>query len=535
MEQQTSTEYDRVAYPSYTHPQTHPDRMAVIGALLGLQPAPISASRVLEVGCGDATNLIAMAWTLPQSEFVGIDLAATAIGRGKALCRDLGLANVRLIDGDLSDLPENLGRFDYLIAHGVYSWVKDQVRQRLLRHCRERLAPHGIAFISYNAYPGFHLRKLLREMLLFHVREANSPAERLQHAKSLLRFLAQGDKGQDEFRIWLKAECERIEGYPPGHLYHDDLAPVNEACYFTDFIAAAAREDLQYLAEADFFETSDESFDDQTREALREFGTNRILREQYLDFLKCRRFRQTLLCRSEVPLLMQPKMETVRSFRVCSSASCVGGSVNIQPGVTCRFESPKRAKCETDLPLGKAALGILQTAWPGSLPFEQLLLTAREHLAAHAVTVESPEVCREVLGGFLLRLYGVGLVDFRTYEPPMASEVDSKPIVYPLARWQAAHGEFVTSLFHTQVKIEDEIGRVILTWLDGSVDLEQLRDRLWQYLKAKKMVAAGNGEEDLARQKLAAKLTQKLQQLARLGLLVDAQECERRDLAQPGI
>jgi tRNA G46 methylase TrmB len=73
MADQTLTAYDEVLYPSYTHNQTHPDRLATIATLFGLTPAPVERCRVLELGCGNGSNLVPMAYGLPGSEFVGID------------------------------------------------------------------------------------------------------------------------------------------------------------------------------------------------------------------------------------------------------------------------------------------------------------------------------------------------------------------------------------------------------------------------------------------------------------------------------
>ncbi len=524
MDKPELTEYDRVTYPGYTHPQTHPDRMAVLGTLFGLSPAPVTACRVLELGCGDATNLLPMVWALPQSRFVGVDLAPTPISRGNRICRELGLTNARLVQTDLSEITSDWGSFDYVIAHGLYSWVPAPVRENLLRVCRDLLSPNGIAFVSYNTFPGFHLRRMLREMMFFHVQGLPSATERVDQAQALARFLGGGQQTRDEYRLWLKAECDRVLDHAEGHLYHDELAPVNEAFYFTEFVEAASRFGLQYLAEADFFEMWDDVFEDSIRETLKSLGRNRVVREQYLDFLKCRRFRQTLLCRAEARLTAEPGLESVAGLRVSSPAACEQAMPDLRPGVNCAFETPKGAKCQTDLPLGKAALAILGATWPASLPFGELLEQVREDLAREGIAVAGTEACRDVLGGFLLRLYRRSVVEFHVYQPPLAREVGDRPLAPPLVRWQAAHGDWVTSLLHIAVKVEDEIGRTMLTWLDGTVDREQLRRRLWELLKEKKMSGMETAEDEKAQQELEARLAEKLRQLARLGLLTDLAE-----------
>src|SRR5215475_10805167 len=205
-----ASRYDSVLYPSYTHPQTHPNRLSVIGTLASLTPAPPARCRVLELGCGDATNLVPMAWTLPNSEFVGLDLAALPIVKGQETVAALGLRNLRLVQADITAINGDWGKFDYIIAHGLYSWVPHEVREHLLELCRVLLAPQGIAFVSYNALPGGHMRSMLREMMLFHVRGFESPEDRIDQARALAQFLMQAQVPADEHRGWLKAELEGV-------------------------------------------------------------------------------------------------------------------------------------------------------------------------------------------------------------------------------------------------------------------------------------------------------------------------------------
>ena len=150
MSDQSLTAYDDVPYPSLAHVQTHPDRLATIAALFGLETAPVEKCRVLELGCGDGTNLVSMAYGLPNSEFIGIDAAGRAIAAGSEMTRDLSLHNVRLQQLNLMEFEADGERFDYIVAHGVYSWVPDPVRDRILAICSESLSPNGVAYVSYN-------------------------------------------------------------------------------------------------------------------------------------------------------------------------------------------------------------------------------------------------------------------------------------------------------------------------------------------------------------------------------------------------
>src|SRR5437763_5023612 len=137
--------YDIVPYTSLPFAQTHPDRLAALATLFSLDPPPLERCRVLELGCASGGNLIPMALTLPDAEFVGIDLSPVQIGEGQAVVAALGLANVRLSATSITDFDHGSGPYDYIIAHGVYSWVADAVQARMLEICERQLATKGIA------------------------------------------------------------------------------------------------------------------------------------------------------------------------------------------------------------------------------------------------------------------------------------------------------------------------------------------------------------------------------------------------------
>lgn len=509
--------YDKVPYPGYTHAQTHPERLAVLGQLFGLKPATVGQCRVLELGCGNGSNLVPMAWSLPGSEFVGIDLASRPVAQGQQMIADLGLRNARLVHGSITDIDASWGCFDYIVAHGLYSWIPAEVRDRLMVVCRQCLTPQGIAFVSYNAYPGCHLREMLREMMLFHVRGFDA-AERVQQAKSLARFLAEGTDSGDEYGLWMKAELDRVLDHDEGHLYHDELSEINQPFFFTQFISQAVRHGLQYLAEADFFEMSAHLFTPSTRAVLGEIAHDRIRREQYMDFVKCRRFRQTLLCHREVELAAEPLPEAIGGFHISSPAECRTHPVDLHPGKNVLFQSPKGAKAETDFAPGKAALQLLGELWPDSLPFGKL--AAQIDLRLRDVGVEEHGgLDNESLCRFLLQLYGAGIVEFRTSAPPHISLPGDCPVASPVARWQIQHGTTVASAFHNAVQIEDEIGRQLLSLLDGKNNRASLTEKLLQFIRSKGVPANPHESESQQRKIINGELERNLAKLGRLGLL----------------
>jgi methyltransferase-like protein/2-polyprenyl-3-methyl-5-hydroxy-6-metoxy-1,4-benzoquinol methylase len=514
------TRYDIVPYPGYTHPQTHPDRLAVIGSLFRLTAAPVTRCRVLELGCGNGSNLIPMAFGLPDSEFTGIDLARLPVGQGQQTIRELGLKNVKLIHGSVTEFDAGHEKFDYIIAHGLFSWVPEEVRSHVLSLCRSCLSPHGIAFISYNARPGSHLRNMLREMMLFHVRGFEAPEERMRQAQALVKFLADAQDTKDEYRLWMKAELDSILGHEPGHLFHDELADISEPFSFSQFNQKAESHGLKYLGEADYFEMFDYGFKDSARAALKQLGKNRILREQYLDFLKCRRFRQTLLCHTEAPAQTEPIAAQVCNFFIGSSAKPANGETDLRPGATVAYKTIKGAQCATDFSLGKAALNLLCAANPMPLAFDELIQKALAMLHGAGIAVEDDCPPTEKLSAFLLDLYSAGVVEFRTMLPRVTQTISEKPLVSALTRSQVQRGTFVTSQFHMAIKIEDEIGRCLLASLDGTLDRNALLDKLWQLLRSKNALDLQGQDEADVRQKIKMQLENNLLKLARMGLLI---------------
>src|SRR5689334_20611178 len=133
--------YHQVPYPTAAQRSTHPDRLAAIATLFGMRPAPIASCRMLEIGCGDASNLLPLAYHLPQGRFTGVDLAARPIARARKQARDLGLRNLSLHALDLAAIDRSFGQFDYILVHGLYSWIPEPARDNLLAVCRARLAP----------------------------------------------------------------------------------------------------------------------------------------------------------------------------------------------------------------------------------------------------------------------------------------------------------------------------------------------------------------------------------------------------------
>jgi len=234
------TAYDETPYLSQAYGHTHPDRIATIASLFGVKVQSIKNCRVLEIGCASGMNIIPMASSLPDSHFVGIDLSSRQIAEGNKLTESMGLKNIELKHLNILDVDKTLGSFDYIIAHGIFSWVPENVQDKMFQICSDLLSPNGVAYISYNTFPGWHFRGLIRDMMLYHTASLQVPAERAQQARAVLDFLSQSVPTNDNaYGIMLKNEVELLRQHADAYLLHDHLEATNEPIYFADFEARA--------------------------------------------------------------------------------------------------------------------------------------------------------------------------------------------------------------------------------------------------------------------------------------------------------
>ncbi len=456
--------YDRILYGSLPVADAHPDRLATLACLFGLEPAPVEACRVLELGCGDGSHLIPIALSFPGSRCAGVDVAGVPIEAGRQLAGKLGLGNIVFHQLDLADVDAGFGEFDYIIAHGLYSWVPPAARDRLLAVCKSNLARNGVAFVSYNTYPGCHLRDMMREMMLYQSRDIADPELKLKHAYALVNFLASSEPKSGA----LREELAALQSRSAPSLFHDDLAEVNEPVYVHQFVDHARRHGLEYVAEAEFKAVQYGGLSHETVQTLRLVaGGDKIQEQQYLDFMRCRRFRQTLLCHRELPVLDAPDAQRVTQLRVASFLQPVSACPDLDSASEEEFRSSGGQSLKTNLPLAKATLFCLSKRWPLAVPFGDLAGEVRLQLSPGP---DTPMPLAELL----IRLCTSGVVELHSVPSKFTTEVSERPRAFSLARVQARGGTRITTLRHTTVELQDDLVRQLLLLADGTRDRQQL-------------------------------------------------------------
>ncbi len=469
-----SNAYDAAPYPDLSYVNTHPDRLAVMATLLGLSPAPVTTARVLEIGCAGGGNLIPMAFALPGAHFVGFDYSARQIQDGQQRIRHLGLRNIELACHDLTTVGDGLGDFDYIIAHGVYSWVAADVRDQLLALVKRLLRPHGVAFVSYNTYPGWHITGVVRDVMLLRARDIDDPAEKARVARASLRFMAEhvADTAYGAiFRSYNDFLQDGLKATNDAFLLHDELEETNDPVYFTQFVEHIEAHGLQYLIEAELREVLPHTFSPETQTALQQTARSTLELEQLMDFLRNRMFRQTLLVHEDAPVRRSLHPQPVMGLWARSMAQRADDAGGATPGVG-QFTSKDGATLTTDHPVSIAAMMELGQRWPRALRFDELLAAAQRSDYARARPPRpgaSPDEL--VLAANLLRGLGYSnqLVSLYSFHPALTTAVSDEPLASPVARLEAASRTVVTNLWHERVTL-NPAQAALLPLVDGTRD-----------------------------------------------------------------
>lgn len=299
------TIYSELGYKSMPFPYTTPATLEAYAALVGVSAPNPKTARVLELGATYGGNIISQALFNPDATFVGIELSQEQVEKGNEVIANAGLTNVSLIQSDIASIGSEIGTFDYIIAHGVYSWVDDGVKDALLRLIDEHLAEDGIAYISYNTYPGWHTMDEVRQLMMFSNRDKTqfNHKEKVLHGKTIGSIVGSQILKYDnlkernsKFLGALRSVMQKDEYY----VGHDHLEPNNDPVYFYQFNDHLGAHNLAYLCDADLTLSMVRSFDADIADTLDKLALNdHVAQEQYLDFMLDTTFRKSIICKAK--------------------------------------------------------------------------------------------------------------------------------------------------------------------------------------------------------------------------------------------
>ena len=299
------TIYSELGYKSMPFPYTTPATLEAYAALVGVSAPNPKTARVLELGATYGGNIISQALFNPDATFVGIELSQEQVEKGNEVIANAGLTNVSLVQSDIASIGSEIGTFDYIIAHGVYSWVDDGVKDALLRLIDEHLVEDGIAYISYNTYPGWHTMDEVRQLMMFSNRDKAqfNHKEKVLHGKTIGSIVGSQILKYDnlkernsKFLGALRSIMQKDEYY----VGHDHLEPNNDPVYFYQFNDHLGAHNLTYLCDADLTLSMVRSFDADIADTLDKLALNdHVAQEQYLDFILDTTFRKSIICKAK--------------------------------------------------------------------------------------------------------------------------------------------------------------------------------------------------------------------------------------------
>lgn len=463
--------YDLVPYEDHPYPPSHVRHLETMARLFNMQPADITHCRVLELGCAAGGNLLPQAEDLPDSTFLGVDLSERQIDKACQTVADLGSKNIEFRAASILDIDDSWGQFDYIISHGVFSWLPPEVQEGLLAVSARNLAPNGVAYVSYNTYPGWHLANVVRDVMRYHTAQFSNPEKQIEQAMAMLEFLVELGTDDRPATQVLREEFNLLKRLNnQSYLFHEHLEAENHPVYFYQFMERAQAYGLQYLAEPRLSLMLLKNMPPQAQEKFQRLDLLR--REQYMDFVRGQRFRMTLLCHRDQVLNRTVTPDRMKGFSFAAAGPLQSKQVDIRNDSRCDFVFGA-GTLTTGHRVTKAAMVYLDECRPRYVPFRQLLLTSAARVGPSLVTAGSLPEEEQALAANLLLAYSVDAVKIAVHPSQVVTQLTACPVASRLARLQAARGPCMTNRNHESVRL-NALTRRLVHRLDGSHDRRSL-------------------------------------------------------------
>lgn len=477
--------YDEVPYPNLVHGRSHPRTTGAMAALFSLDPPPVETARVLDLGCAAGMNILAMACDLPEATFVGLDISKNQIETARQMASDLGLNNITFhcdtFEGEsLAALPDK--SFDYIICHGVFSWVAPPLRQSILNVFGRLLADDGVGYISYNTYPGWHFGNVVRELMLRDMDPTSPALARVLAARQALDRHLDASEDRSLSRALLTAERELLGEHSDSYLFHEYLTPEHHPLWFKDFAGSLGAHGLTYVADALpglVLPSTQDGRIAHLMEALSpEDRADPIAQQQAIDDHLNNRFRRSVIARAHhrPTLTLDPAKLSRLHLRLPRDHIIVTDGA---PSVRDR----RSRLIPIQLASARVALEELRRVSPSSLPLRELV-----DLGPEPPHTEAAHAQRALLGTI------VGLIFAEALEVTLspvrcATSLPPRPVVPPLNRYQAHRGDPIASRLFVS-ELVGELGLALVKRLDGQHGVDELvadtgatREQVEQHLR----------------------------------------------------
>lgn len=478
--------YEEMTYDSYPYLNTSPEKLATLGVLFGLNPPSLNGAKVLELGCAAGGNIIPHAVYNPQGQYLGIDLSMKQIAEGQEQIKKLGLKNIELKQMSIADIDESFGKFDYIICHGVFSWVPKEIQDKILQISKQNLTENGIAYISYNTLPGWNMVRTIRDMMLYHSKSFSNLKDKVAQSRALLDFVKDSLEGQDTaYSKMLTQEAELLSKQSDCYIAHDHLEQENSQFYFSEFMNKANSAGLQYLSDVAISMMYLGNVKPQVAEKLQSIN-DIVQTEQYLDFINNRRFRSTLLCHNNLKVNRALTSDMIKKFALTANINLsepMKGKIEDQQEVKFYIRNNPDSFLTIKSPYLMAALLVLSENQGFPLSFNSIVSRANKLFKKDA----KAEIEKE-FENIALNLVIKGVIDISLQERTKEKLNLQKPKIASLVEYQLqnTNRNWVTSSHHAPVSI-NIFDRVALPYMNGSRNLEEISKLLVEDIKDGKL------------------------------------------------
>lgn len=467
--------YDEVPYESFSYSHTHPQNLGMIGTLFGMAPADFKTARVLELGCAAGGNILPLASIYPEATFMGIDLSKAQIEEGQADIKALGLKNIKLEQMDIINFPSSAGEFDYIICHGIYSWVPAGVQDGILDIFQRHLSAQGIAMVSYNCLPGWSVVRGLREMMLFHTSRFQNPKDKITQAKAFLDFVHDNTPASNTaYKQVIDTERQTLKKANDSYLFHDHLEQNNTPFYLHEVVGKAAGKGLQYVGDTS---VPAMFIGNLPAEAAAKLGAinNIVLQEQYMDFLNNRRFRNSIFTRAETKVDRNLKGSVSLDLSVKALYKPLTENPDIAKPIQFERANPKAGFNSADKATSALLLELAKS-------FKPLLVREVIKCAAAAYSISEAEL--EVAASKnLTRLFLSGFINFYGESPKTPETMPDKPKVYRFGRFLAEKKglRYITNMMGESIPV-DRHGVEVIKLADGTRSVAEIAEGFEAYI-----------------------------------------------------
>jgi len=473
--------YDTLPYQSHTFNYISPEHLESIGTVFGISPAKASTARILELGCGSGLTSIAFASRHSKAKAIGVDLSKVQIEHGQKYIKALKLDNVELKVMSIMDIDKSFGEFDYIICHGVFSWVPEGVQKKILDVINAHLAPNGIAHVSYNALPGWNIAQTFRDMMQYHSDMFVSDKDKLLQAGAFVQFidgaLAESDTPYSKF---LRQEAQIVASQGPSYVKHEYLEKGNSQFYFSDFANLASQHGLAYLGDTALATMYLGNLPEKAFEKLKAIDSI-VAVEQYMDFITNRRFRNTLLCKASAKINRNVNPDIFEKLHITAQ---IMPSTDISK---VNFEDEKEALSFTidgSLTSFNTTSGILKAAFytfaehkGRFLPVDELSKEVVKKLPKI-----KPEEITSALKSQLIQTLFKGLIDIRATAPASIDKISAKPSTSMIARYEIAAGEHtITSEYSNSMPV-NLVQKLVIFYANGENSIDQIIDNVLSHV-----------------------------------------------------